>query len=42
MRHATDAPVATCKQLHLHSHHYNASSTAEPVPRLEATLRMTQ
>jgi hypothetical protein len=41
-RHATGAPVATCKQLHRHSHHYHASSTAEPVPRLEATLRMTQ
>jgi hypothetical protein len=41
-RHATDAPVATCEQLHRHSHHYRASSTAEPIPRLEATLRMTQ
>jgi hypothetical protein len=41
-RHATGAPVPTCKQLHRHSHHYRASSTAEPVPRLEATLRMTQ
>jgi hypothetical protein len=41
-RHATGAPVATCKQLHRHSCHYHASSTAEPVPRLEATLRMTQ
>jgi hypothetical protein len=41
-RHATDAPVATCKQLHRHSHHYHASSAAEPVPRLEATLRTTQ
>jgi hypothetical protein len=40
--HATGAPVATCEQLHRHSHHYHASSTAEPVPRLEATLRMTQ
>jgi hypothetical protein len=29
-RHATGAPVATCKQLHRHSHHYCASSTAEP------------
>jgi hypothetical protein len=36
------APVATCKQLHRHSHHCHASSTAEPVPRLEATLRTTQ
>jgi hypothetical protein len=41
-RHATGAPVATCKELHRHSRHYRASSTAEPVPRLEATLRMTQ
>jgi hypothetical protein len=41
-RHATGAPVATCEQLHRHSHHYRASSTAEPIPRLEATLRMTQ
>jgi hypothetical protein len=41
-RHATGTPVATCEQLHRHSHHYHASSTAEPVPRLEATLRMTQ
>jgi hypothetical protein len=41
-RHATGAPVATCKQLHLHSHHCHASSTTEPVPRLEATLRTTQ
>jgi hypothetical protein len=41
-RHATDAPVATCEQLHRHSRHYRASSTAEPVTRLEATLRMTQ
>jgi hypothetical protein len=41
-RHATGAPVATCKQLHRHSHHCHAFSTAEPVPRLEATLRTTQ
>jgi hypothetical protein len=41
-RHATGAPVATCEQLHRHSHHYHASSTAEPVPRLESTLRTTQ
>jgi hypothetical protein len=41
-RHATGAPVATCKQLHHHSHHCHASSTAEPVPQLEATLRTTQ
>jgi hypothetical protein len=41
-RHVTGAPVATCKKLHRHSRHYCASSTAEPVPRFEATLRMTQ
>jgi hypothetical protein len=41
-RHATGAPVATCEQLHRPSRHYRASLTAEPVPRLEATLRMTQ
>jgi hypothetical protein len=41
-RHATGAPVATCEQLHRHSRHYRASSTAEPVPRLEATLRTNQ
>jgi hypothetical protein len=41
-RHATGAPVATCEQLHRRSHHYRASSTAEPVPRLKATLRTTQ
>jgi hypothetical protein len=41
-RHATGAPVAMCKQLHRHSHHYHASSTTEPVLRLEATLCMTQ
>jgi hypothetical protein len=38
-RHATGAPVATCEQLHRHSHHYRASSTAESIPRLEATLQ---
>jgi hypothetical protein len=41
-RHATGAPVATCKKPHRHSRHYCASSTAKPVPRLEATLHMTQ
>jgi hypothetical protein len=41
-RHATGMSVATCKQLHRHSHHCHASSTAESVPRLEATLRATQ
>jgi hypothetical protein len=41
-RHATSAPDATCEQLHCHSRHCHASSTAEPVPRLEATLRTTR
>ena len=41
-RHATVAPVATCKQLHRHSRHHRASSIAESVPRLEATQRATQ
>jgi hypothetical protein len=37
-RHATGAPVATCEYLR----HHRASSTAEPIPRLEATQRTTQ
>jgi hypothetical protein len=41
-RHATGASDATCEQPHRHLRHCHASSTAEPVPRLEATLRMTQ
>jgi hypothetical protein len=41
-RHVTGAPVTTCEKLHHHSRQYRASSTAEPVLRLEATLRMTQ
>jgi hypothetical protein len=41
-RHATGAPDASCEQLHRHSHHYRASSTAEPIPRLEATQHTTQ
>jgi hypothetical protein len=41
-RHATGAPDASCKQLHRHLRHYRASSTAEPIPRLEATQRTTQ
>jgi hypothetical protein len=41
-RHATGAPDAACEQLHRHPRHDHASSTAEPVPRLEATLRTTQ
>jgi hypothetical protein len=41
-RHVTGVPVTTCKKLHRHSRQYRAFSTAEPVPRLEATLRMTR
>jgi hypothetical protein len=41
-RHVTGAPVTTCKQLHRHLRQCRASSTAEPVPRLEATLRVSQ
>jgi hypothetical protein len=41
-RHATGASNASCMQLHRHSRHYRASSTTEPVPRLEATQRTTQ
>jgi hypothetical protein len=41
-RHVTDAPVTTCEKLHRHLHQYRAFSTAELVPRLEATLRMAQ
>jgi hypothetical protein len=41
-RHVTGAPVTTCEKLHRHSRQYCASSTAEPVPRLEATLCMTR
>jgi hypothetical protein len=41
-RHVTGAPVTTCKKLHRHSRQYRAFSTAEPVPRLEATLRITR
>jgi hypothetical protein len=41
-RHATGAPNASCMQLHHHLHHYRASSTAEPIPRLEVTQRTTQ
>jgi hypothetical protein len=41
-RHVIGAPVTTCKKLHRHSHQYRASSTVEPAPRLEATLRMTR
>jgi hypothetical protein len=41
-RHATGAPTASCMQLHRHLRHHRASSTAEPIPRLEATQRTTQ
>jgi hypothetical protein len=41
-RHATGAPNASCLQLHRHSRHYHASSTMEPIPRLEVTQRATQ
>jgi hypothetical protein len=41
-RHVTSAPVTLCKKLHRHSRQYRAFSTAEPVLRLEATLRMTR
>jgi hypothetical protein len=41
-RHVTGAPVTTCEKLHRHSRQSRASSTAEPVPQLEATLRTAQ
>jgi hypothetical protein len=41
-RHVTGASVTTCEKLQRHLRQYRAFSTAEPVPRLEATLRMTQ
>jgi hypothetical protein len=41
-RHVTGAPVTTCEKLHHHLCQYRAFSTAELVPRLEATLRMAQ
>jgi hypothetical protein len=40
--HVTGPPVTTCKKPHRHLRQYRASSTAKPVPRLEATLRMAQ
>jgi hypothetical protein len=40
--HATGAPNASCMQLHRHLRHHRASSTAEPIPRLEATQSTTQ
>jgi hypothetical protein len=36
-RHATGAPNASCMQPHRHLCYHRASSTAEPIPRLEAT-----
>jgi hypothetical protein len=41
-RHVTGVLVTTCERLHRHLRQYHAFSTAEPVPRLEATLRMAQ
>jgi hypothetical protein len=41
-RHATGAPNASCMQLHRHLRHHCASSTAEPMPRLEAAQCTTQ
>jgi hypothetical protein len=41
-RHATGALNASCMQLHCHLRHHRTSSTAEPIPRLEATQRTTQ
>jgi hypothetical protein len=41
-RHATGAPNASCMQLHRHLRHHRDTSTAEPIPRLEATQRTTQ
>jgi hypothetical protein len=41
-RHVTSAPVTTYGKLHRHLRQYRAFSTMEPVPRLEATLRMAQ
>jgi hypothetical protein len=41
-RHVTGAPVTMREKLHRHLRQYHAFSTAEPVPRLEATLRMAQ
>jgi hypothetical protein len=41
-RHAAGVPTASCMQLHRHSRHHRASSTAGPILRLEATQRTTQ
>jgi hypothetical protein len=42
MCHVTGAPVPTCTKPHRHLRQRRAFSTAEPVPRLEASLRVTQ
>jgi hypothetical protein len=41
-RHVTGVPVTTCEKLHRHLRQYRAFSTAEPVSRLEETLRTAQ
>jgi hypothetical protein len=41
-RHVTGAPFTTCEKLHRHLRQCSAFSTAEPVTRPEATLRMAQ
>jgi hypothetical protein len=41
-RHVTDAPVTTCEELHRHLRQCRASSTAESMPRLKATLHVDQ
>jgi hypothetical protein len=40
IRHVTGAPVTTCEKLHRHLRQCRAFLTAEPVSRLEATLRI--
>jgi hypothetical protein len=41
-RHVTGTPVTTYEKLHHHLRQCRTFSTTEPVPRLEATLRMAQ
>jgi hypothetical protein len=41
-RHVTGVPVTMYGKLHRHLRQCRASSTAEPVPRLKATLRIAQ
>jgi hypothetical protein len=41
-RHVTGTPITTYEKLHRYLRQYHAFSTVEPVPRLEATLRMAQ